>query len=226
MVEDGIFTSNDIPICPTTEKSSEKILWDEAKGIYKRNMRNGNSDFYCDAFICWYMDDYKFDSSNGIWKRPYDALKIIQHFAGIITPDFSTYQDFPEPIKSFNTYRMRAFGFWLGKHRIAVINNVRWGTEESYRYAFDGIEKESIVAIGTCGGSPRKIKDRDRFEKGLEYMVQTLQPKTIILYGSSNYRCFKKLQNEGIEIVSYKSKMNQAFQKRKANILATCQQGS
>ena len=64
-------------------------------------------------------------------------MNIIKHFAGIITPDFSTYQDFPEAIKIHNTYRMRLYGYWLGKEGIAVINNVRWGTEETFDYCFE-----------------------------------------------------------------------------------------
>ncbi|MBQ0071809.1 MAG: DUF4417 domain-containing protein [Spirochaetales bacterium] len=56
------------------------------------------------------------------WKS---ALKILRHFSGVITPDFSTNQDFPEAIKIYATYRMRAFGSWLGCEGIEVINNVR-----------------------------------------------------------------------------------------------------
>lgn len=33
-------------------------------------------------------------------------------------------------------------------------------------YCFDGIEENSTVAIGTVGGSPYKLIDRERFEKG------------------------------------------------------------
>ncbi|MDO4484021.1 MAG: DUF4417 domain-containing protein [Clostridia bacterium] len=47
------------------------------------------------------------------------------------------------------------------------MNNVRWGTSESYRYCFVGIPTHSVVAIGTVGGSPRKLEDRERFETGL-----------------------------------------------------------
>lgn len=62
---------------------------------------------------------------------------------------------------------MRAFGYWYGTMcRKQVINNVRWGTEETYEYCFDGIEENSTVAIGTVGGSPYKLIDRERFEKG------------------------------------------------------------
>ena len=64
---------------------------------------------------------------------------------------------------------------------------VIWGMPESYRYCFDGIDKNSVVAIGTVGGSPRKYIDRNRFEKGLAELVRVLHPHTIIIYGSANY---------------------------------------
>ena len=71
-------------------------------------------------------------------------------------------------------------------------NNVRWGTSETYRYCFDGIDTDSIVAIGTVGGSPRKYIDRLRFEEGLAELVRVLRPHTIVVYGSANYPCFEK----------------------------------
>lgn len=105
-----------------------------------------------DAYINWYIDDYKFDGRNGIWQDSKRALKIIKHFAGIITPDFSTYQDFPLAEKIHATYKMRTFGFWIGKEGVGVVNNVRWGTEETYDFCFEGIPMNSIVSIGTVGG--------------------------------------------------------------------------
>ena len=100
-----------------------------------------NEEYFFNAFVCFYMDDYKYDGIRGVWHDAVGALKVLRHFSGIITPDFSTCQDFPEPLKIYNTYRMRAFGHWAGESGISVINNVRWGTNESYRYCFDGIEK-------------------------------------------------------------------------------------
>lgn len=217
MLDGAEFTSNDIPICPTTAElpPSDIITWDEAKAIYKKHRIKKDLDFKHDAFVCWYMDDYKFDSPRGIWRDYNFALKVLRHFAGVITPDFSTYQDFPEPIKLYNTYRMRAFGYWLGKNSIAVINNVRWGTSETYRYCFDGIEQNSVVAIGTVGGSPRKYEDRARFTDGLNELVKVLQPHTIIVYGSANYPCFEELKNQGINIVPFSGQMAKAFERRK-----------
>ena len=210
-------SGNDIPFCPTTAtKLPEDIIpWDEAKRLYRNALARGDKNFFCNAFVCWFIDDYKFDGLRGIWNNSAFVLKVLRHFAGAITPDFSTYQDFPEPLKIYNTYRMRVFGYWLGKNGIAVINNVRWGTPETWRYCWDSIPKKSIVCIGTVGGSPRKLIDRERFEKGLEELVRVLQPHTIIVYGSANYPCFTVLKERGIKIVSYKSSTATFYDRRR-----------
>ncbi len=219
MVKGVTFTDNDIPICPTTAKEipHDVITWEEAKAIYKKHRIKKDLEFKHDAFVCWYLDDYKFDGPRGIWHDYNFALKVLCHFEGAITPDFSTYQDFPEPLKIYNTYRMRAFGYWLGVNGIPVINNVRWGTSESFRYCFDGVEKNSIIAIGTCGGSPGKHIDRKRFEVGLAELVNRLQPHTIVIYGSANYDCFEKIKRQGINIVAFSSKTAKAFERRKCD---------
>ena len=216
MADGAIYSPNDIPFCPTTAKELPKsiVTWEEAKAIYKKNI-SLKSDFKYDAFVCFYIDDYKFDGARGIWHDSKHALAVLRHFTGVITPDFSTYQDFPEPLKIYATYRMRLMGYWLGKNSIAVINNVRWGTEETYCYCFDGIPQNSIVCIGTVGGSPRKHINRARFEKGFFEMINVLQPHTIIVYGSANYPCFEKITTQGIKVISYPSQMAKAFGKGK-----------
>ncbi len=218
MCKGASFSTNDIPFCPTTAETlpAKIIPWDEAKHIYKNAIARGDTEFLNDSFVCWYLDDYKFDGPRGIWHDSALALKVLRHFSGVITPDFSTYQDFPEPIKLYNTYRMRAFGYWLGKNGLSVVNNVRWGTSESWRYCWDGIPHDSIVCIGTAGGSPKKLVDRRRFEEGLEELIRVLTPRTILVYGSANYPCFDKQIDRGIRVVSYPSHTASAFERRRA----------
>lgn len=215
MAEGAVFGKYDIPFCPTTAKEipNSQVTWEEAKQIHRKHLAANEKDYFEDAFINWNLDDYKFDGPNGIWFDSRGALKIIKHFAGVITPDFSTYQDFPVAEKIHATYKMRLYGYWLGKEDVQVINNVRWGTEETFEYCFEGIPTNSIVAIGTVGGGPRKLVDRSRFEIGLLKMVETLSPHTVLVYGSANGECFEKLKSMGINIVSYKSKTAKAFEK-------------
>jgi len=217
MVEGATFGKFDIPYCPTTatEIPKEIVSWVEAKSIYRKHKHNLN--FKYNAYVCFYVDDHLFDSTLGIWFRPKKALSILKHFAGVITPDFSTYQDFPIAIQIYATYRMRSYGYWLGKNDFAVINNVRGGLQNTFEFCFEGIPQNSVVAIGTVGGSPFKLIDRERFEEWLFEMVRRLKPHTIIVYGSANYPCFEQLKNWGITVISYKSHTNRAFEKRRKN---------
>lgn len=217
MAVGATFGKYDIPFCPTTATDipHDIVTWEEAKAIYKKHISATNADFIYDAFVCFYIDDYKFDGARGIWHDSKYLLKVLRHFSGVITPDFSTYQDFPEAIKIYATYRMRLIGYWLGRNGISVVNNVRWGTPESFDYCCEGIPKFSIIAIGTVGGSPRKHVDRERFEEGLFKIVEILKPHTIIVYGSANYPCFEELKRRGIHIVSFRSKTAKVFEGRK-----------
>ena len=221
MCSDADFGINgtDIPFCPNTATSlpNKIITWTKAKEIYTKNIQRKNYDFKYDAFVCWYIDDYKFDGVRGIWHDYTHTLAVLKHFAGAITPDFSTYQDFPDPIKRYNTYRMRVYGIWLGKNGIPVINNVRWGTSETYSYCFEGIPTHSVVAIGTVAGSPKKVINRHRFNTGLNEMIIQLQPITILVYGSDNYSCFEKLKQDGITIIQYPSETSEYYEGRKNN---------
>ncbi len=221
MVDGADFsTSNyDIPLCPTTctqdEIPTKIITYSEAITIYNKQHKQ-NKDFKIDMYVCFYEDDQNFDGKRkGIWVYPKNAYNILNHFSGIITLDFSTYQDFPIALKIYNTYRMRAFGYWYSaKCGKKVINNIRWGTNETYNFCFDGIPKNSIVAIGTVGGSPFKLLDRKRFEDGLNEMVKRINPCAIIIYGSANYPCFKRLSISGIKIIEFPSRTNSYYQSR------------
>ena len=68
MCEGATFTQNDIPVCPTTAIAppEDVVTWEEAKGIYKKQLRLKNNDFKHNAFVCFYIDDYKFDGPRGI----------------------------------------------------------------------------------------------------------------------------------------------------------------
>lgn len=224
MVEGANFTQNDhdIPFSPTTATKlpTSIVDWVEARHIYKAAIASGNKNFHYDAFVCFYVDDYRFDrptaelgTGDNIWTDYKYVLKVLRHFEGTITPDFSICQDFPEPVKTYNIYRMRAYGYWLCKQGIAVINNCRWGSVETYAYVWDGLPSDDILCIGTVGGSPRKLVDRTRFEDGLQETVLRKSPKILLTYGSAKYPCFETLCKKGIEIISYPSRTARVFEK-------------
>ena len=216
MVKGATFSENGIPFCPTTAKEipRELISYTEARATYNRRMKRGDKNFFVNAFVHFYQDDYKFDGKRcGIWTQPWRAAKIFRNFAGIITPDFSTCLDFPFPWKIFNTYRMRAFGYWYGTFGGAVINNVRWGEEDTFSWCFDGIAQNSIVAIGTVASGLHKSENRELFETGFFKMIEVLKPHTIIVYGSDNLPCIESVRQK-INIVSFKSERALVFEEK------------
>ena len=215
MVKGATFCSEDIPLCPTTATSLPRdiITWEEAKAIYDQHMTTGDADFRYDAFVCFFLDDWKFDGKNGIWFDYNDVELTLHHFSGVVTPDFSTNQDFPKPWKTFNTYRMRAYGYWLGSLGHQVINCVRWGTAETYSYCFEGIPRRSVVCIGTVASGLKLAKNCPLFEGGLREMLRILRPHTVIVYGSSNYPPLRLLEEAGVRVIQFDSATNRRFSK-------------
>ena len=198
MVAGAKFCGHDIPECPCTVEKAPNAL------IAYCDIKN---EVQYDAFAHFYIDDYKFES---IWRYPRRALKKLIRCVGVITPDFSTYQDDPEPLKLYNTYRMRAFGHWLTTLGFRVINNVRWGEEDTFGWCFDGIPHNDIVLIGTVASGLRNHENRKLFETGLTKLLKVLNPHTIIIYGSDNLPCLESVRQK-IKIVSFKSERALAF---------------
>ena len=214
MVNGATFSEHDIPFCPSTAISVPDALisFSNAKSIYKKELSIGNSQFHNNAFVHFCIDDQKFDGiKSGIWSNPYGALKILKHFSGVITPDFSTYADFPDPLKRWNTYRMRAFGLWLSQFQIPIINNVRWGDIETWDYCFDGLPTNSILFIGTVASGLRELSNRPLFDKGLLELIRRLHPHTLVIYGSTRYPIFNDIQKLGINIVAFPSDTSIAY---------------
>ena len=83
----------------------------------------------------------------------------------------------------FQVYKSRAVGNFLMQNGISIIPNVRWGDERTYEFAFEGIDKWGVIAIGVQGG----YRDADNsyyFENGFYKMLECLEPESILCYGN------------------------------------------
>lgn len=113
-----------------------------------------------------------------------------------ISPDCSLYRNAPLAVQISNVYRNRAIGCYFQNNNAYVIPQIRWGNELTYttkvipeKVAFLGVEKHSIVAIGTYGCFKTR-DDKYHFEAGLASMLETLEPKIVLVYGSMNEKVF------------------------------------
>lgn len=154
-----------------------------------------------DQWVVFYEHDEQFIR---LWNKPRKYIEILKKFNGVITPDFSLYRNMPLVMQKWSTYQGKAIGVWLQNEGIEVIPNVRFADERTYSFCFNGVEKNSTVAIGTHG-CIKKVVDKAYFEKGLAEMVQQLQPQTIIVYGAAPDCIFGKYKEMGIRIIQFDS---------------------
>ncbi len=99
-----------------------------------------------------------------------------------------------------NIYMNRAIGHHLQQQGLYVVPNIRWGDERTYttsvlpeKVAFLGVEKHSIVSIGTYG-CVRGEENRHHFRNGLIAMLDELEPEIVLVYGSMPKGIFQELE--------------------------------
>ncbi len=171
---DGIF---EIPII----KKPKKIKIPDSLVPFSKMSRADKKKFA----VCEYENDYEF---RDLLIKPDEYIAILKEYQGFIAPDCSVYRDMPLAAQITNIYRSRAIGYCLQKHGVYVVPCVRWGDERTYttqclpeKIAFLGVEKHSIVSIGTYG-QLKNVVNRYYFEKGLDAMMETLEPEVVLVY--------------------------------------------
>jgi hypothetical protein len=150
-------------------------------------------------FVCFYEHDTNFRE---ILTNTEDYVDELKQYPGVITPDCSLYIDAPFCVQINDIYLNRAVGYYLKQQGIYVIPNIRWGDERTYtanlygeRIAFQGVDKHSIVSIGTYG-QIRTAESKRYFREGLVEMLNTLEPKVVLVYGSMPEKIFGGLKNK------------------------------
>lgn len=133
----------------------------------------------------------------------------MKKFRGVISPDFIVYRDMPLVMQQWNIYRSRAIAHWLQENGILVIPNVRYGDERTFEISCAGINKHGIIAIGSHG-CIKLLDDRKYFINGLSYVVDKLEPTTIVIYGTAPDKIFEQYKEMGIEILQFDSDFMQS----------------
>ena len=143
---------------------------------YRHRVRPGQS--VTGAAVHFFLFDALFES---VWNRPQQALRYLEGFQAVLTPDFSLNAEMPLAVQLWNTYRTR----WCGAHwqaqGYAVIPTVGWSTPESYAFCFAGLAACSPVALTTLGA--RSTDNRTTFLHGFDALVEHIQPSVVLCYG-------------------------------------------
>ena len=148
-------------------------------------------------FVCFYEHDIKFRE---ILTNTEDYVSELRQYPGIVTLDCSLYIDAPLCVQIADIYLNRAVGYYLQEQGLYVVPNVRWGDERTYtseflgeKVAFQGVDKHSIVSIGTYG-QIKSAESKRYFREGLIEMLNELEPEVVLVYGAMPDKIFGDLQ--------------------------------
>lgn len=139
--------------------------------------------------VHFFLDDYQF---NRVWTTPDRYIDLLEKFKYVLSPDFSTYTDFPAAIQIYNHYRKHWLAAYWQEQGIQVIPTISWSTEESFEWCFDGEPKHSTVAISSVGTQMSK-DSKELFLNGYKRMIEILEPNTVIMYGSIPEACARNI---------------------------------
>lgn len=131
-----------------------------------------------DYGVHFFEDDYKFER---VWRGPENYIEPLSKFSFIISPDFSNYIDDPMAMQIYGIYRQRWCSAFYAANGIPVVPLVSWGTPRTYDFCFDGLPKNSTVALSTLGLGRDKIC-WNYFRWGYDEMLRKLDPYNIIWY--------------------------------------------
>ena len=126
--------------------------------------------------VHFYIDDYRME---GLYYNPTKSIHRLGQYKFLISPDYSLYSDMPRALQIANIFKNRWCGAYWQKLGFNVIPNVGWGDASTYEFCFDGIEKGSIVAVGTIGCRRSKLA----FMRGYNEMLKRIEPSAIICFG-------------------------------------------
>lgn len=126
-----------------------------------------------------FVDDVKFE---GIWKDPLKQIETLKYYSYFCPCDFSFYYTMPLAVQINQIYRMRAIHHFLTCCGVKCIPVVTWSDESSFDFCFDGLPKESTLAVST--NSCHTIRAREYYKRGFAEMCERLRPTQILVVGA------------------------------------------
>lgn len=160
--------------------------------------------FYVDdvRFECWWDDTPKY------CKQMKDRGII-----GATSPNYSTYFDWSKSVRIYNIYRSRWVGRYMQEAGIKIVPDLSCGPDdiEEMCAGLKGIRNIAIQAHQTYDAKTVKMK-----EKVIDYIMDQVEPETILLYAPGDrLKLFPRLNEARILLVEPRSQVRQRRMKEK-----------
>lgn len=151
--------------------------------------------------VHFFIDDYQFER---VWRQLPKYAGILAQYEAVMTPDFSTFRDWPHAMQIYNHYRKHYIGAYLQSLGVRVYPTISWSDEASYSWCFDGEPVGGCVCVSSVG-TQRDAESKRLFAAGYAEMCDRLEPETIIFYGKVPDDCKGNI----IRIKSFQEKFDE-----------------
>ncbi len=132
-----------------------------------------------ECIVHFYEDDRRFIR---LFHNPSKYLGFLKKCAAVIGPDLSQFAYMDETSRYFHAWHNRAMSAWLQRMGVNMIPNVTWSRRDSFEYSYDGMPKQSIIAVN-CTGICSHDVSKYMWREGYKNVVLPLEPLIIIRYG-------------------------------------------
>lgn len=153
--------------------------------------------------VHFFLDDYQFTR---LWTNIDRYVDRLCQFDYVLSPDFSTYADFPKAIQIYNHYRKHWVAAYLQEKGARVIPTISWSTPDSFDWCFDGEPEGGTVAVSSVGVMNSE-KKKALFLSGYDAMIKYLHPESIIFYGTVPDECKGNI----VRVKSFAEKFKEAI---------------
>ena len=127
--------------------------------------------------VHFFTDDYRFED---IYRHPERSFPKYSRYRFLLTPDYSLYAEMKPWRQIESVGKTRWVGAYWQQRGLIVVPTISWAGPASFRFCFDAIEKNSIVAVGMIGCKHERIA----FMKGYNAMLESIEPTAIICFGT------------------------------------------
>lgn len=127
--------------------------------------------------VHFFTDDYRFES---LYSHPERSFAKYRRYRFLLTPDYSLYSEMNPWRQIESVGKARWVGAYWQHQGAIVIPTISWAQPSSFRFCFDAVEKNSVVAVGMIGCKHERIP----FMKGYRAMLEAIQPSAIICFGT------------------------------------------
>lgn len=127
--------------------------------------------------VHFFTDDYRFEN---IYRHPERSFPKYSRYRFLLSPDYSVYSEMKAWRQIESVGKARWVGAYWQHHGLTVIPTISWGQPASFRFCFDAIEENAIVAVGMIGCKHERVA----FMKGYNAMLDAIKPSAIICFGT------------------------------------------